>query len=70
MKKSYSIILIVILIISGYTAGGLPNNDYDKKNIHFNFSNINIIETNDFISLKLEGTNSVLVKKDHYIIPI
>ncbi|MFE3846080.1 C25 family cysteine peptidase, partial [Thermoplasmatota archaeon] len=45
-------------------------NDYDEKNIHFNFSNINIVENNEFISLKLEGTNSILVKKDHYIIPI
>ncbi len=70
MKKSYSIILIGILIISGYGAVGLPNNDYDEKNIHFNFSNINIVENNEFISLKLDGTNSVLVKKDHYVIPI
>jgi len=69
MNKIYSTIIIGILIISGYTVIGLPNSNYNKENITFNFSNLNMIDNNEFISLELEGTNSVFVKKDNYILP-
>ena len=70
MNKIYSVAIIGILIISGYTVFASPNSEYNEENIFLNFSNLNMIENNEFISLQLEGTNSVFVKKDNYILPI
>ena len=44
MKKSYSIILIGILILSGYSTIANSNNGFNREKININFSNIQIRE--------------------------
>ena len=69
MKKSYSIILIGILILSGYSTIAISNNDFNREKININFSNIQITDYNDNILINMEGTNSILIKRITKIIP-
>lgn len=69
MKKIVSIIIIGSLIIGGLGVVGFPNEiSQENKTIHF--SDLSIDENKNFTTLQLEGANSLLMKYNHYMVPI
>jgi hypothetical protein len=69
MKKIYSILFIGVLIISGYGVFAYPDEIIRQDNITIKFTEFNLIEEENFISVELKGTNSFFIKKDYYIMP-
>ena len=67
MKKLIPILIIGVLLISGLGAVATP--ERDLKKVSMSFSNLLIQEKDDYTTLNLEGTNSVLMRKDHYMVP-
>ncbi|MCK5031624.1 MAG: hypothetical protein KAR64_09165, partial [Thermoplasmatales archaeon] len=68
MKKILSMCIIVFLLISGFGAVAFPDEIYQEK-MTLHFSQLAINENNNFGTLELEGTNSVLMKYNHYMVP-
>jgi hypothetical protein len=60
MKKIMLILLIGILVISGYNASTYPNEVHQEK-IILHFSQLTINENDNYVDLELKGTNSILV---------
>jgi len=69
MKKLLSISIIGILIISGLGAFALSDEKSIEEKLLLSFSHPLIKEKDDCISLELEETDSILMKKNHYMIP-
>ena len=67
MKKLIPILIVGVLLISGLGAVATP--ERDLKKVSMSFSNLLIQEKDDYTTLNLEGTNSVLMRKDHYMVP-
>ncbi len=67
MNKFIPILIVGVLLISGLGAVATP--ERDLKKVPLSFSNLLVEEKDNYITLDLEGTNSVLMKKDHYIVP-
>jgi hypothetical protein len=69
MKKILPIVIIGIFVLSGL--GGVTvscaETDYEKTTIYF--SNLQINEKEEGVNLELNGATSVLLKKNHYVIP-
>ena len=70
MKKIIPILLVGVLVLSGLGAGAVHNEQIKQQRTTLSFSNLSIQEKDDCITLNLEGTNSVLMKRNHYMIPI
>jgi hypothetical protein len=68
MKKLIPILIVGVLFISGLGAVATPNKDVEQT--IFSFSNISLEETDGYATLDLDGANSVLMDKNHYMIPI
>lgn len=50
--------------------GAVATSENDDQISTYSFSNINAEEEEDYLTLELEGTNSVSMKRDHYMVPI
>jgi len=69
MKKTIPILIVGVLLISGLGAVATPDGDVEQVTKSLFFSQLSINERDDRIILELEGTNSVFMKKDHYMLP-
>lgn len=69
MKKIIPILLVGVLVLSGLGAGAVHNEQIKQQRTTLSFSNLSIQEKDDCITLNLEGTNSVLMKRNHYMVP-
>ena len=69
MKKILPIMIIGILILSGLGAVALPDLEIKQEKMTLCFSQLFIQQKDNLISLELEGTNSILIRKDHYMVP-
>jgi len=70
MKKIIASLLIVgVLLMSGLGAIATPESENKHEKTSLSFLQLSTQEKDDYISLELEGTNSVLMKKNHYMVP-
>jgi len=69
MKKIIPILLVGVLVLSGLGASAVHNEQIKQQRTTLSFSNLSIQEKDDCITLNLEGTNSVLMKRNHYMVP-
>ena len=69
MKKILPSLIVGILISSGLCGMPVSCKKVDSEKTSIYFSNLQINETNEGILLKLKGANSVLLKKNFYIVP-
>jgi len=71
MKKILSILILGVLIlsVSGLGAVATTNEKIEQEKITLSFSQLLIQEKDDSIALELDGANSILIKKDHYMVP-
>ncbi len=67
MKKIIPLLIVGVLLISGLGAVATP--ERDVKQLSLSFSNLIIQETDEYSTLDLMGTNAVLMRKDHYMVP-
>ena len=65
MKKILPIIIIGVLISGGLGAVATPVGEYKNQKTSSTFSQLLIQEKEGYLTLELEGANSVLMKKDH-----
>ncbi len=68
MKKIVSTVIVGFLIIGGLGAVAFPD-EVSQEKMTLHFSQLAINENNNFVTLELEGTNSVLMKYNHYMVP-
>jgi len=68
MKKILSMCIVAVLLISGFGVVAFPDEIYQEK-MTLHFSQLTINENDDRVTLELEGTNSVLMKYNHYVVP-
>jgi hypothetical protein len=69
MKKILPIIIVGVLISGGLGAVATPVGEYKNQKTSSTFSQLLIQEKEGYLTLELEGANSVLMKKDHYMLP-
>jgi len=69
MKKILPILIVGVLLISGLGAVATPIGEYKHQKTSLSFSQLSIQEKDNYITLELDGANSVLMKKDHYMVP-
>jgi hypothetical protein len=67
MKKFIPLLIVGVLLISGLGAVAIPESDVEQSSL--SFSNLKIIEADGHVSLDISGTNSMLMRKDHYMVP-
>jgi hypothetical protein len=70
MKKIISLILIFFIFIGSIIAIAEPYKELNQKTMNLSFSDISIIENEKYSTIKINGANSELIIKDHYVIPI
>ena len=70
MKKTLSILMIGVLILSGLGAVATNDEEIKQEKMTLSFNRPIIQDKEERITLELGGANSILIKKDHYIIPI
>jgi len=69
MNKIFSISMIGILLISGLGAVALSSEEVKEEKMTLYFSKLSMKERDNCITLELEGANSTLIQKDHYMVP-
>jgi len=69
MKKLLPTIIVVILILSGFGAVALQDKEIREEKMTLSFSQFSMKEKDNCVFIELDGTNSVLMKKDHYMVP-
>jgi hypothetical protein len=69
MKKTLSILIIGVLIISGLGTVATIGEEIKQEKMTLSFSQLSIQEKDGSITLELDGANSILIKKDHYMVP-
>ena len=69
MRKILPFLIIGILVISGLGTVTVSSEESEQEKAILSFSNLSIQEKNEYVTLELEGADSQLVKKDHYIVP-
>lgn len=67
MKKFIPILIVGVLLISGLGAVGAPESN--SKQVSLSFSNISTIEEGGHLLLDIDGTNSVMMLENQYILP-
>ena len=67
--KKITLFLAGVIILSGLATitVSCENISFEKTTLHF--SNLQIKENKEEITVELNGTNTVFLKKDHYIVP-
>ncbi len=68
MKRLIPILVVGVLFISGLGAVATPEKDTELT--IFSFSNISSEEADGFLALELDGANSVLMERNHYMVPM
>ena len=69
MKKILSILILGVLILSGLGSVATTNEKIEQEKMTLSFSQLLIHEKDGSIALDLDGANSILIKKDHYMVP-
>jgi len=69
IKNKISILLTGIFIISGIGTVTISSEAIYCNNINCHFSNLSIIEKDEGIILELDGTNSLFLETDFYMVP-
>jgi len=69
MEKILPLLAVGILVISGMGAVTVSSKELEQEKATLLFSKLSIQDKDDYISLELEGIDSELVKKDHYVVP-
>jgi len=68
LREILPILVVGILVLGGLGAVALPEEKTEKLSL--SFSQLSMHEKDDRIMLELEGANSVLLGKNHYMVPI
>jgi hypothetical protein len=58
-----------ILVLGGFGAVALPGEEMKEEKLTLSFSQPSINEIDNCVTLEMAGSNSVLIRQDHYIIP-
>jgi hypothetical protein len=69
-KKIFILIVVGILFLGSLGSIAISNENIKQEKINIYFSQLSIYENEGSITLELEGANSVLMRKDHYMVPI
>jgi len=69
MNKLLSLSIMGILVLGGFGINALPNDEIDQKKLSISFSQILVKEKDNSITVELEGTNSILMRKNYYMVP-
>ena len=69
MREILPFLIVGILVLSGLGAVTVSSEESEQKKAILSFSNLSIQEKDEYVTLELEGADSQLVKKDHYIVP-
>ena len=69
MKKILLLMVIGILLLAELGVVAVHDEAVKQEKTMLSFSRLSIKEEDEYVSLELEGTNSVLMKKDHYMVP-
>ena len=69
MKKFLPLLVILILFLGGFGAIALPNVEIKQENRKLSFSQLSVVDEGESITLDLDGSNSVVLEKDHYMVP-
>jgi hypothetical protein len=72
MKKTLSILIIGVLILGGLGAVATvatTGEEIKQEKMTLSFSQLSIQEKDGSITLELDGANSILIKKDYYMVP-
>jgi len=67
MRKILPLLMVGILVLSGLGAVATSEVETEKRTL--NFSNLKLNEETDRITLELNGADSVLMRKNHYMVP-
>ena len=68
MKKTITISIIFLLLLC-CLGTVISTKEFNNERIKFQFSNLTLQETDNKLTVELQGTNSELIKCNHYIIP-
>jgi hypothetical protein len=69
MRKIIVLLVLSILVLSGLGAVSVSSEEINEEQKVLKFSNLLVEEKNDYIDLKLDGTDSKFLAKNHYIVP-
>jgi len=69
-KKIFTTIIIGLLLAGLFGTTGISSNNIKQQNITTHFSQLTLQENDKYITLELSGTNSVLMRQNHYMVPI
>jgi len=69
MKKITSILIGVCLILTGLGFASGQNENIQQQQKTVQFSKLSLFEMDDSVTVKLQGANSIMIQKDHYILP-
>ncbi|HEC77147.1 MAG TPA: hypothetical protein ENI33_07845 [Thermoplasmatales archaeon] len=70
MKKLLLLLVVVgSLLISGIGSADFSLEKNRIKKIMLSFSQLSVKENSNYITLEIEGANSILIKKDYYVVP-
>ena len=61
--------VIGVLVLSSFVAVAVSSKELKQEKITLFFSQFSMREMDNHVILELKGTNSVLVKQDHYMVP-
>jgi hypothetical protein len=69
MKKFLPLLVILVLFLSGLGAVALPNVEIKQENRKLSFSQLSVVDEGESITLDLDGSDSIVLEKDHYMVP-
>ena len=69
MKKVVPTIIVLVLIMSGIGAFSVQGKEIQDEIMIMSFSKLSMEEKDNYAFIELDGADSVLVKKDHYMVP-
>ena len=69
MKKLLPIIIVGILIISGLGAVAATGEEIKQEKMTLSFSQLTIREENQYVTIDMDGVNSVLMKPNKPMLP-
>jgi hypothetical protein len=67
--RKLAMFIVTIIIFSGLSVVTVSCKETDYKKATISFSNLQIKEDREGITVELNGANSILLKKDYYIVP-
>jgi len=69
MKKILPLIVVGFLVLSGLRAVALPNDDTEYEAISVEFSQPKIANENQFVTIGIDETNSILMNENKPMLP-